>query len=90
MNHPHHGERFLDLVGLKVSDQVPVNGIAEVGELVHLGPKFLRVVFSEVTGTTLDQGSDPFAAGLFLVTATRRTLAAGPPGSSQPPRQSGI
>ena len=75
MDHPHHRQRFLDLVGLQVSNQVPADRIFEVRQGFGLPPELLRIVFAEVAGAASDQRPDPFD-GLRFVTATRRTASA--------------
>ena len=66
MDQPHHGERFLDLVGLKVSNQVPADRVLKLGQSVNLGPKLLRVVFAEVAYSAGNQRPDPFRVGFSL------------------------
>ncbi len=65
MDHPDHGECFLDLVGLQVSNQVPADRIAEVGQGFALPPELLGIVLAEVAGSAGDQGPDPLRRALL-------------------------
>ena len=58
MNHPDHRQRFLDLVGLQVSNQMPADRRVKVGQSLDLAPELLGIVFAEIAGSAGDQRPD--------------------------------
>ena len=88
VDHDDHGESFLDLVGLQVSNQVPADGIPEVGQRFRLPPEFLGIVLAQVAGPGRRQ-----AAGSIPVGCAWSRRPGGRPRrhgrTAAPPRRSG-